>query len=132
RIPRLRLAEGSQPPANFPLGAVSYPVQANRKTRLILDQGELTTGYPELVVSGGRGATITLRYAEALYEKGGGTGERSKGNRNEIEGKEFVGYGDVFHLDGGAKRTFRPLWWRTWRYIEMTIETTADALTVED
>ncbi len=132
RIPFVRQVEGPQPPGSFPLRPVPHPIQANRKTRLILDQGELTTGYPELLVSGGRGATITLRYAEGLYEPGGQPGRRSKGNRNETEGKDFVGYGDVFHLDGGASRVFRPLWWRTWRYIELTIETKGEALTVED
>lgn len=132
RIPYVRLVEGPQPPGSFPLRPVPHPIQANRKTRLILDQGELTTGYPELLVSGGKGATITLRYAEGLYQKGENAFRRSKGNRNEIEGKDFLGYGDVFHLDGGASRVFRPLWWRTWRYLELTIETKEEPLTVED
>lgn len=132
RIPHVRLVEGPQPPGSFPLRPVPHPIQANRKTRLILDQGELTTGYPELLVSGGRGATITLRYAEGLYGKSENPRRRSKGDRNEIEGKDFVGHGDVFHLDGGASRVFRPLWWRTWRYLELTIETKGEPLTVED
>lgn len=132
RIPHVRLVEGPQPPGSFPLRPVPHPIQANRKTRLILDQGELTTGYPEILVSGGRGATITLRYAEGLYEKGENAWRRSKGDRNNIDGKDFIGHGDVFHLDGGASRVFRPLWWRTWRYLELTIETKGDPLTVED
>ena len=36
-----------------------------------------------------------------------------KGNRDEMEGKEFIGYHDEFVADGGARRMFRPLWWRT-------------------
>ncbi|MDZ7637899.1 MAG: alpha-L-rhamnosidase C-terminal domain-containing protein [Bryobacterales bacterium] len=132
RIPHLRMVEGPQPPGSFPLRPVPHPVQANRKSRLILDQGELTTGYPEILVSGGRAATIVLRYAEALYEKSSSPGRPSKGDRDEVEGKNFVGYGDVFHLDGGASRVLRPLWWRTWRYIELSIETKDDSLIVED
>ena len=60
-----------------------------------------------------------MRYAESLFK----TSPREKGNRNEIEGKEFIGNYDEFVLDGGAHRAFRPLWWRTWRYLQLEIET---------
>lgn len=131
RIPHLRLVEGPQPPGSFPLRPVPHPILANRKTRLILDQGELTTGYPELLVSGGKGARVRIRYAEALYEKTEGR-VRSKGDRGEVENREFVGYYDEFLLDGGPNRLYRPLWWRTWRYLELTIETAGEPMTVED
>lgn len=131
RIPHLRQVEGPQPPGSFPLRTVPHQIQANRKTRLILDQGELTTGYPELQLTGGKGARVRLRYAEALYEKNQ-QGRRSKGDRGEVAGRDFVGYFDEFVLDGGANRRYRPLWWRTWRYLELTIETAGDPMTVED
>ena len=41
-------------------------------------------------------------------------------------------YKDVFLPDGGLLRTFRPLWWRTWRYIELTVETKDEPLTIND
>jgi alpha-L-rhamnosidase len=90
------------------------------KGTFLLDQTYLTTAYPELIVSGGAGATVSLRYAESLFLPGPGN---NKGNRNEIEGKEFRGYQDIFRPDGGAHRMFRPLWWRTYRYIELGVET---------
>ena len=55
-----------------------------------------------------------------------------KGNRNEIEGKQFIGNHDEFVADGGARRTFRPLWWRTYRYLELDVETKDQPLTVDD
>ena len=49
----------------------------------------MTTGYPELVVSKGKGSTIKLTYAEALVDARG-----KKGNRNEVEGRHIVGLRD--------------------------------------
>jgi len=131
RIPHLRSVEGPQPPGSFPLRPIPHQIAARRKTRLILDQGELTTGYPELLITGGKGTRVRLRYAEGLYEKSTG-GERQKGDRDTIEGKDFVGYYDEFILDGQPNRLYRPLWWRTWRYIELSIETAKTGATLED
>ncbi|HKP10469.1 MAG TPA: alpha-L-rhamnosidase C-terminal domain-containing protein, partial [Blastocatellia bacterium] len=101
-------------------------VPANARATLLLDQSYLTTAYPELVTSGGRDAAVTVTYAEALW-KG-----REKGNRNEVEGKAMHGLSDRFVTDGGAHRLFRPLWWRTFRYVQLDVETRAEPLTVED
>jgi len=127
RMGAVRKSEGPALPAEFPADD-DKPAQfpANTHARYLIDQARLTTGYPELVVTGGLGATIQLRYAEALVGEHG-----AKGNRNEIEGKNFVGYHDEFHPDGGAKRLYRPLWWRTWRYIELVVETAGEPLTIE-
>ncbi len=130
RLAVVRETSGVQPPAAFPRERAPFRVPARTKARLLLDQSYLTTGYPELVVSGGKGAVVSLGYAESLYQKGARRGD--KGNRNEVEGKEFVGYRDVFTLDGGANRLYRPLWWRTYRYIDVQVETQDEPLTVED
>jgi hypothetical protein len=112
--------ERTEPPMK-PRGGQGIPlaIPAETKTALLFDQGYLTTAYPELTVSGGRGATVKLRYAEAMFPKG---------NRNDVEGKQFVGYYDEFLADGGAARTFRPLWWRTYRYLQLEVETKGEAL----
>jgi alpha-L-rhamnosidase len=108
-------------------GSLPLTVAPHSKKRLLLDQSYLTTGYPELAVTGGKGGSVSLRYAEALYLRRG----RGKGNRNEVEGKEFIGYKDVFLTDGKPGRSYRPLWWRTWRYIELMVETGNEPLTVD-
>lgn len=99
-------------------------ISAHSKVSLLLDQEYNTVAYPELTVSGGKSSIIQLTYAEALFTK-----QFEKGNRNEIEGKEIIGNHDIFIADGN-KRTFRPLWFRTYRYLQLDIETGAEPLTV--
>ena len=94
---------------------------------VVLDAKALMTGYPKIRYSGGRDAQITLTYAEAPYE---GPGYR-KGKRDEIQGKEFIGYSDVIIADGGQEREFEPLWWRTWRYLKTTVKTFCEPLTLD-
>ena len=113
-------ANGIGTTTGFP--RVGFTIAAHSKASLLIDNGQLTTGYPVLAVSGGRGAAIRFTYAEALYNEKG-----QKGNRNEIDGKHIEGVVDEF-LPGGedATREFAPLSWRTWRYLQMDVET-ADA-----
>ncbi|MFD1817852.1 alpha-L-rhamnosidase [Pseudarcicella hirudinis] len=100
-------------------------IPAKSKVTILLDQSFETTAYPELSVSGGKNASVKLTYAEALIDA-----KRQKGNRNVIEGKEISGNYDIFRPDGTALRTFRPLWFRTYRYIELNIETQNDPLII--
>ncbi len=101
----------------FPREEISLPARST--CSILLDNGELTTGYPVLTVSHGHGATIRLTYAEALVDEKG-----QKGTRNQIEGKHIEGVVDEFLPGGGeSKREFSPLSWRTWRYLQLDIET---------
>jgi alpha-L-rhamnosidase len=95
-------------------------------THLMLDRETLTTAYPALTVSGGKGAHVWLTYSEALYDN-----QKHKGDRNDVGDRVALGLRDSFLPDGGAHRTFEPLWWRTWRYLDLDIETADDPLTIE-
>ncbi len=128
RLARVRKATGIKPPAQFPAQPAAITVPPNTQATILLDNDRLTAAYPELVVSGGAGATVSLGYAEALYVPG----TERKDNRNEIEGKRFVGYKDVFLPDGGRNRAYMPLWWRTYRYVQLRVTTKAAPLTIED
>ena len=97
RLASVRQSSGVSVPSDFPQKAAAFTIPANTKARLLLDQSHLTTAYPELIVTSGRGAVIEVGYAESLF----GSGSREKGNRNEVEGKMFVGYYDVFISEGG-------------------------------
>lgn len=130
RIPSLRTSTLPGLPASFPKTPTTITFPANRRDTLLLDQTVLTTGYAELLVSRGKGATITLKYAEALYYPADWV--RDKGNRNEVTGKKFVGYYDQFLPDGGECRLFRPLNWRTWRYLQLIVETKEEPLELLD
>jgi hypothetical protein len=133
RLKEVRRSTGVTVPAGFPGKRAAIQVAAHTKASLLLDQSYLTTAYPELVVSGGRGATVELHYAETLYVREGGDGQPTiKGNRNDVDGKHFYGPWDTFVADGGFHRTYRPLYWRTYRYIELVIQTQNEPLTLED
>ncbi len=76
-----------------------------------------------MTVSGGKGAQVDLHYAEALYLPAAPGQPRSKGNRNEVDGKRFLGPFDTYLADGGAHRLYRPRFWRTWRYVKLDVAT---------
>jgi alpha-L-rhamnosidase len=128
RILALRKADGITAPAGFPKEPAEVEIPAHTKATLLLDQTYETTAYPELIVSGGKGARIRAGYAEALWLPG----FEEKGNRDEITGKQFIGMNDLFIADGGTHRRFETLWWRTWRYMQLTIETQNEPLTIDD
>jgi hypothetical protein len=127
RIPAVRRTQGIAVDPAFLRGEVPLTIPANTKAVVLFDQSYETNAYPQLKISGGKGSTIRLIYSEALVDA-----EGRKGHRNEIAGREMLGASDVFIADGGANRCFSTLWFRTYRYIEMTIETGTEPLTVND
>jgi alpha-L-rhamnosidase len=127
RLPRVARAEGIAVPAGFLEGRGPVTVAPEAHATILLDQTYLISGYPEIIVSGGRGAKITLAYAEALVNK-----NRQKGNRNEIEGKLMRGFEDIFRPEGGEHHLFRPLWWRTYRYLQIDVVTRSEPVVLED
>ncbi len=133
RLKDVRETTGANVPAGFLAGREGMQVPPHTKAVLLLDQRYLTTAYPELIVSGGSEATVELHYAETLYVQKGGHGQPAiKGNRNEVAGKQFYGPWDTFIADGGSHRLYRPLYWRTYRYIQLDIQTRDEPLTLED
>jgi hypothetical protein len=127
RIPRVVRSAGIKADNKFLTGKSPLIIPANTEATILLDQSHLTTAYPEIVVSGGRGSSINIAYAEALYDE-----KRQKGNRNETDNKKLFGYEDVFIPDGGANRLFRPLWYRTFRFVELRIRTAGQPLVIND
>jgi hypothetical protein len=107
-----------------PGGPVTIP--AHQQAAILIDRGHLTTAYPELAFSRGRGAEIKLTYAEALYDA-----EGRKGNRNDIQGKHIEGVYDLIYPDGSLRRKFTPLDWRTWRYLQVDVKTGDEPLNLQ-
>ncbi|PYT95050.1 MAG: alpha-L-rhamnosidase, partial [Acidobacteria bacterium] len=124
-IGRVVRASGVEPPANFP--GAGFEIPAHASVSLLLDQSHLTTAYPELTLSGGAKSKIRLTYAEALVDSQG-----VKGNRNEISGKHILGIFDEFLPDGSENRPFMPLAWRTWRYLQLDVNTADQPLRIEN
>lgn len=106
---------------------LSLKINKNTKVFFLLDNSVLTVGYPVLKLSGGKGSKVKITYAEALLDKQG-----IKGNRNEIRGKEIKGYHDIYFADGGKQRSFETLWLRTFRYVQIEVETSGEDLQIDD
>ncbi len=107
-------------------------VPKNSKVSILIDQAYHTTGFPELTYSKGKNSAIKITYAEALLKDidqakpisdGNNIRLDLKGDRNVIEGKSIFGYYDIILPDGGNNRFFKPLSRRTYRFIQLDIET---------
>ncbi|HZZ18776.1 MAG TPA: alpha-L-rhamnosidase C-terminal domain-containing protein [Opitutaceae bacterium] len=105
--------EGGSLPQSLPA-----TIPPHSKVKLLTDWGVMTTAYPDLVLGGGKGSTVHLTYAEALVDI-----HEKKGNRDEIEGRHIFGLSDSLSTDGAESREWSPLWWRSWRYLQLDVET---------
>ncbi len=131
RIPLLRKEDGMKAPEGFPSSNAPVTISANTTVTLLLDQTYLTNAYVTLKFSKGKGAGVSLSYAESLFDNIAKYGMR-KSNRNEIEGKDFSGRKDSIISNGKDDQSFTTLNFRTYRYIQMIIHTQDDPLTIDD
>jgi len=121
---RVARANGINLQTGSTVGALTIPAHA--RVSILLDNSQLTTAYPALKVSGGEGSTVRLTYSEALVDDRG-----EKGNRNQIEGKHTGGVQDEFLPGGCHSCEFIPLSWRTWRFLQLEVQTGGQALQIE-
>ena len=115
-VVRSTLAGGDR----FPAQPVTVP--ANTTAKLLLRRDVMISAYPELEVARRQRGQITLEYGEALYDAAG-----RKADRNLVEDRKLRGFHDTFIADG-TQRVFAPLWWRTFRYAEITVTTAGEPL----
>ncbi len=145
RLQSTREATGIDVPGSFPQKTQPLTFPANTKATLLLDNGFLTNAYVTLQFSRGLDAVISLKYAEALYVPADASRDAAqgsapvgfsktagKGNRDEVKGKIFIGRGDRLLSDGTNRQVFTSLYWRTYRYLQLEIETGDEPLTIED
>lgn len=125
-------------PTDFPASKAAFTVPANTKAVLLLDQGYETNAFTTLNFSGGDNAKITLEYQESLYDQptepqdSRQMAASTKGNRDEVEGKVMNGRKDAILSNGKDGQEVTTLSFRTFRYVQMTIETASEPLTVND
>ena len=136
RLKAMRRADGVSLPSTFPAEKGAITIPAHTKATILLDQTYLTNAYPTIIFSKGKDAGISMSYAEGMYtiepdNKNWRTQGR-KGNRDEIEGKRFVGRKDSIISDGSSGQQFTPLNWRTYRYIQLIVETKDEPLSIDD
>ncbi len=132
----VRIARANSPiPINPLLSGQAVTIPPRTHLTFLLDQGEIITAFPELQIEGGKDAVIQLTYVESLAhveeKKMEEAEERifEKGNRNDVAGKVVVGLQDILIADG-QKRSYSPLYWRCWRYVEFDIQTKEEPLTL--
>ena len=126
RLTTVARVSGVSVPAGFLAGTQPLTLPSHTTVSMLIDHTRLTTGYPELGFSGGKGAEVRITYAENLFAP-----DKSKGNRNEIDGKSIVGYSDLVRPDGGSRRLFRPSWLRAFRFVQFDITTADSPLTID-
>ena len=131
RIPLLRKATGITVPSEWPGRATAITIPANTTATLLLDQTYLTNAYLTLNFSEGHNAGISIRYAESMFAEHTAYGLR-KGHRNEVEGKFFSGREDSLISDGSSGQSYTTLNFRTFRYIQLVVQTGNDPLIIDD
>ena len=116
------------------IGDGAHPVSLapGTETSVVFDAGEEMTGYPCLALSGGKGSRIELLYAEC-YVLPTETGQ-VKGNRLDKENGILAGYSDTYTVLGLGTvenpETYEPYWFRTFRFIRMTVHVGEQPLTL--
>jgi hypothetical protein len=127
RFAAIRRSSGVTPGKEFISGKAPLNIPANTTATILLDQQVLTTAYPRFMLSGGKGSEVKVSYSEAMWDDKG-----KKGNRNEVEGRKMIGNYDIFLPDGESNRTFIPLFYRTFRYVQLDITTAEEPLLLLD
>lgn len=128
RILKMRTAKGVSAPAHFPEKKADLTIPSNTTASILLDQTFLTNSYLTLLYSKGKDASVSIRYAESLYDKN----SIRKGNRSEVENKKIVGRNDSIICNGFDNQRYTTLSWRTFRYIQLDIQTKGEPLIIND
>jgi alpha-L-rhamnosidase len=125
RLARVRRTTGMDSVGEFLRGTGDLVIPPGTRASLLLDQGHTTNAYPVVETSGGAGSSIRLTYAEALVDSAG-----RKGHRDSISGRTLRGVRDAILPDGGPRRRFQTLYWRSFRYIQLDVTTAAEPLRI--
>ena len=98
-------------------GAAAVTVPAGQTQAFLLDAGVEVNGFPRFSFSGGKGSTVSITWFEKFI---GGK------NKADPRGK-FEGITDVLHLNG-ENVTHEPFWYKTFRFVSITVEAAADTV----
>ncbi len=115
---------------SFPTLLEDAPITLAPNSRYIavLDAGEITTGYVIMKMEGGAGSSIRIRYSESYYL--GKDGGYKKEVRDNAERGVIIGQEDEF-LPSGRKERYEPFWFRTFRFVQIEVDTGREPLSLE-
>ncbi|MGN0851896.1 MAG: alpha-L-rhamnosidase C-terminal domain-containing protein, partial [Kiritimatiellia bacterium] len=108
-------------------------IPANTSVKAVWRLGDYYCAYPELVVSGGKGAKVTWGWAESLvHDPKASANAGRKGDRDEFAGKAMArNIKDVFESSGISSAFFTTPWWRCGTWCELAIETRDEPLVID-
>ncbi|MEK4474775.1 family 78 glycoside hydrolase catalytic domain [Paenibacillus sp. FSL R7-0048] len=129
----LRNGDGGASP-NAVLPSAGITIEAGQHFWLELDAGELTTGYLQLRLLGGKGSRITLLCAECYEEETGDDEIRRKAVRDNTKEHVLRGGYDSYHPAGygisARMEIYEPFWFRTFRYVRLEVQAGVEPLTI--
>ena len=99
-----------------------HTVAEHSEERFVLNAGEEMTAFLHLGLSGGKGAVIELLYSECYVT------DEGKRNRADAAGGHLEGYTDYYTVGGFVHETYEPFWFRTFRFLQVTIRTADEPL----
>lgn len=103
----------------------SHTVPANSRKTFVVDAGEEQCAFLSYRLSGGAGAQLDVCYSECYTLPNG-----KKENRTASENAELTGYHDHYAVGGTGEEHFSPFWFRTFRYLKISVETRNEPLTL--
>ncbi len=106
---------------------VPLTIAAHTTETVLLKLDDYYAGYVCLAVSGGRGAELAEEWAEALFSKP--NDGHSPKIRNSDDDGYFFGFGNRYRLDG-KMHELSSTWWNSGRYIQFTVITADEPLTI--
>lgn len=118
----------------------SITIPACSKEVIEISAGEETTGYLKIMMAGGESAKISILTSECYaYEPDvdydGFIMPEKRDRTDSVKGKLF-GFTDTYLVCGKGTLTvpeiYEPYWFRTFRYIQLTVETGDEPLTLSD
>lgn len=115
-------------------GGKELAIPAHTKVTVELDAGEEMTGYIRAAFLGGKGAEVSLLYAEAYVQEGvvGPEHIPVKADRMDKEKGHLSGYEDFYHVagvrTGEEPEVYEPYWFRTFRFVRLHIETAQEEI----
>lgn len=127
RFVSVRAAAGVPASDGFLKGTGDLVVPARTRASLVIDNARTTNAYAVLETSGGAGASVRLTYAEAAMDSAG-----QKGHRDSVRGRDIRGINDLFRTDGADRRRYQTLFWRSFRYVKLDVETGDQPLRIHD
>jgi hypothetical protein len=130
RFAQVRKIEGLTIVATkFPIKKIPLVIPAHSNVKMLLDQNYLTNAFLNLKCSKGKNASIRICYAESLFDT---NNSKYKYFRNDVVNKMIIGRRDSILFNGSVKQHFTNLNWRTFRYVELSINTQNEPLIIED